>query len=152
MAGKAGLKAGLIGTAVMLTLTVLNRLLQVSGMWAMVSFGVSVLAYAIIGVLAGLFLAPPRTAKRGAGAGAIAGLTSALISSVVGLVILLVQWRNTGMMPGLNPQQMQQLLDSGMDVQQLLVISTACGLTGGVALGTSAAAIVGAIFSALKPD
>jgi len=93
VAGKAGLKAGLIGTAVMLVWTVIGRFLPMSGGLVWVSAGVSLLMYAGIGVLAGFFLAPPRTPGKGAGAGAIAGLVSGVIAGVVGIV----NWRAGGM-------------------------------------------------------
>jgi hypothetical protein len=105
MAGKAGLKAGLIGTAVMLVWTVIGRFLPVSGAWVWVSSGVSLLMYAGIGVLAGFFLALPRTPGKGAGAGAIAGLISGVIAGVVGVVILNIQIASGGAVPGLSPEQ-----------------------------------------------
>ena len=73
MTGKAGLKAGLIGTAVMVVWTVIGRFLPASGVLMWVSSGVSLLLYAGIGVLAGFFLSPPRKPGKGAGAGALAG-------------------------------------------------------------------------------
>ena len=80
MAGKAGLKAGLIGTAVMLMTTLINQFLPISGGLVYAICGVNMLIYAGIGVLAGFFLASPRTPGKGAGAGAIAGLISGGIS------------------------------------------------------------------------
>ncbi len=53
MVGKAGLKAGLVGTAVMAVWTVIGRFIPPSGALMWVSSGVSLLLYAGIGVLAG---------------------------------------------------------------------------------------------------
>jgi hypothetical protein len=148
MAGKAGLKAGLIGLAVMLVLTVINRLLPISGVWVYVSCGVSSLMYVGIGVLAGFFLAGPRTAGKGAGAGAIAGLISAVVGGIVGGVILVLQMKSGGPVSGLDPQQMQQLAELGIDP----VVFTIPGIACSTGLGIGLAAIGGAIFAAIKPD
>jgi len=148
MAGKAGLKAGLIGTAVLLATTLLNQVLPISGALVYVLCGVNMLIYAGIGVLAGLFLAPPRTTGAGAGAGAIAGLISGTISGVVGLVIATVQLSRGMGIPGLDPQQMQQLTAGGMDPRVFLIPGTICGM----AIGSGMAAIGGAILAAVKQD
>ena len=149
MAGKAGLKAGLIGVAVMLVVTVINQfVLQPSGALVYVACGVSTLVYAAIGVLAGFFLGPPRTAGKGAGSGAIAGLVSSLVSGVVGFVITSVRLARGFGYPGLDPQQMQQLTEMGLDLQVLAIPGAICGL----AIGAGVAAIGGAILAAVKPD
>ena len=148
MAGKAGLKAGLIGMAVMLVLTGLNQVLPMTGAWVWVSCGVSSLLYAGIGVLAGLFLAPPRTAGKGAGAGAIAGLISSTVSGVVGYIIIAVRLARGLDYPGLTPEQMQQLAASGMDPKMFAIPGVICGM----AIGAGLAATGGAIFAAVKSD
>ena len=148
MAGKAGLKAGLIGAAVLLVITVLNQLLQISGGLVYVICGVNMLIYAGIGVLAGFFLAPPRTPRQGAGAGAIAGLLSGGISGVVGFIILTIRMARGMGYPGLDPQQMEQLAQSGLDPKLLAIPGVVCGM----AIGAGMAAIGGAIFSAVKSE
>jgi hypothetical protein len=151
MAGKAGLKAGLIGAIVTLALTLLGRFLPLSGALVWVSTGVSLLAYAGIGVLAGFFLASPRKPGKGAGAGAIGGLISGVIAGAVGVTILIVQISSGGDVPGMDPQQMQQiqqLLDSGMPLPVLFAPSAVCIAS----IGAGLAAIGGAILAAVKPD
>jgi hypothetical protein len=151
MTGKAGLKAGLIGTAVMLVWTVIGRLVPISGIWVWVSSGVSLLMYAGIGVLAGVFLSPPRAPGKGAGAGAIAGLISGLIAGGVGIAILMVQISSGGKVPAMTPQQMaqiRQVTESGVPLAVLLAPSAVCIM----AIGSGLAAIGGAILSAVKPD
>ena len=148
MAGKAGLKAGLIGAAVLLVITVLNQLLQISGGLVYVICGVNMLIYAGIGVLAGFFLAPPRTPRQGAGAGAIAGLLSGGISGVVGFIILTIRMARGMGYPGLDPQQMEQLAQSGLDPKLLAIPGVVCGM----AIGAGMAAIGGAILAAVKSD
>ena len=148
MAGKAGLKAGLIGAAVLLVITVLNQLLQISGGLVYVICGVNMLIYAGIGVLAGFFLAPPRTPRQGAGAGAIAGLLSGGISGVVGFIILTIRMARGMGYPGLDPQQMEQLAQSGLDPKLLAIPGVVCGM----AIGAGMAAIGGAILAAVKSE
>ena len=151
MAGKAGLKAGLIGTAVMVVWTVIGRFLPISGALVWVSAGISLLMYAGIGVLAGFFLTRPRTPGKGGGAGAIAGLISGVVAGAVGIVIMTIQISSGGDVPGLNPQQMQQLADSGMDPTMLPVLAIP-GVACIMAIGSGLAAIGGAIFAAVKSD
>jgi len=148
VAGKAGLKAGLIGTAVMLVITLINQFLPISGALVYAICGVNMLIYAGIGVLAGFFLAPPRTPGKGAGAGAIAGLISGGISGVVGSILMSIRWARGMGIPGLDPQQMQQLADSGIDPRMFAIPGVICGL----AIGSGLAAIGGAIFAAVKSD
>jgi hypothetical protein len=151
MTGRAGLKAGLIGTGVMLVWTVVGRFLPLSGALVWVSSGISLLLYAGTGILAGLFLAPPRAPGKGAGAGAIAGLMSGLIAGVVGIAILIVQVTGGGDVPGMNPQrvaQIERLTSTGFPLPLLLAPSAVC-ITG---VGSGLAAVGGAIASAVKPD
>jgi hypothetical protein len=146
VAGKAGLKAGLIGAVIMLAMTLVNNLLLPAGgniALSLISCGVSLLIYVGIGVLAGVFLVPPRTANKGAGAGAIAGLISGAVSGVVGLILML-----TGVSKAVDPQQMQQLAEAGINPTLVVVPSAICGLAIGAGLGAAGAAI----FSAIKPD
>lgn len=148
MAGKAGLKAGLIGIAVMVVLTIINRVAGLSGVLVYVMCGVSTLAYVALGVLAGVFLAPPRTAGKAAGAGAIAGLLSGLVSGVIGIAIMAISIARGLGIPGLDAQQMELLAQTGLDPTLLAIPGAVCSL----GIGAGAAAIGGAIFGALRPD
>jgi hypothetical protein len=157
MVGKAGLKAGLIGAAVMVIITLINQFLlleAVAGNIALtlVSCGVSVVLYAGVGVLAGLFLAPTRTPGNGAKAGAIAGLISAVISVVLGVAIMAIRTAGGGPIPGITPEQMEMLAEQGRDVGQLVILSGAAGAVCGAAIGAGAAAGGGAILAGIKPD
>jgi hypothetical protein len=151
MTGKAGLKAGLIGTAVMLVWTVIGRLVPISGVWVWVSSAVSLLLYAGTGVLAGVFVSPPRAPGKGAGAGAIAGLMTGLIAGGVGIAILIVQISSGGKVPAMTAEQMAQIRqvnESGIPLAVLLAPSAVCIM----AIGSGLAAIGGAILAAVKPD
>ena len=150
MAGKAGLKAGLIGLAILLVTTLVTQLeiLPISGALTYVMCGINSLVYIAIGVLAGFYLAPPRVPGKGAGAGAIAGLISGGMSSLVGSIIMSVRWARGMGIAGLDPQQMQQLTEAGMDPRLFAIPGVLCGL----AMGAALAAIGGAILAAVKSD
>jgi hypothetical protein len=153
VSGKAGVKAGLIGIAVMVVLTLLNQfVIPIRGALTYVMCGVSTLLYVGIGTLAGYFLAPPRTPGKGAGAGAIAGLISGVVSTIIGSIIMFTRFSMTGEIPGVTPDQMQQLADSGMEPKTLLILGMTVGPVCSMAIGAGAAAIGGAILGALKTD
>lgn len=159
MTGKAGLKAGLIGAAIILVMTLLS---QIPGVGC-ICCGLTFLVYAGIGVLAGFFLTPPRTAGTGAGAGAIAGLVSGAAGGIVWIIVMAVTvaFGDTGdIMSAIDPQTMRQLLELGIDPEMFATFSGVggaalgggmCCLTG-LAIGAGMGAIGGAIFAAIKPD
>jgi hypothetical protein len=159
--GKAGLKAGLIGAAVVLVMTLLNQI-RIPGIGC-VCCPLTLLAYAGIGVLAGYFLVPPRTPGTGAGAGAIAGLTSGAIGGIVWIIALAIQMAmmdTTDIMANIPPETLRQLTEVGVDPDVFATFSGAggvalvggmCCLTG-LAAGAGLGAIGGAIFSAIKSE
>jgi hypothetical protein len=118
----------------------------------LVSCGVSVVLYAAIGALAGLFLSPTRTPGDGAKAGAIAGLISAVISVALGVGIMAIRSAGGGPPPGITPEQMEMLAEQGTNVGQLVLLSGTVGAVCGAAIGAGAAAGGGAILAAVKPD
>lgn len=147
MTGKAGLKAGLIGAAIMLILSLIDHLLPIeeNTVLALAMCGVSTIFYTGIGVLAGLFLAlpSPRTPGRGAGAGAVAGVISGVTVGAVGYVMVA-----TGISSTLNSPQMQQMIEQGFDPTIISVLDAVCNPI----LGAGLAAIGGAVLAAIKPD
>ncbi len=162
MVAKAGLKAGLIGAAVLLVLTLLN-LIKLPEVLACICCGAQVVAYLGAGVLAGLFLKPPRNAGAGAGAGAIAGVVSGLVAAVAQTVVMAVQWGTVGsesILSSLDPATLQQLTQLGIDPQMLASFSGAGGVAlasamccaGSLAIGAALGAIGGAIFGAAKSN
>lgn len=164
MAGKAGLKAGLIGGAIMLVLALLG-LIPVP-LLNVCCCGVQLLAYAGIGILAGFFLTPPRTAGTGAGAGAIAGVVSGVVAGVVGMLIAAIRMAIAGpagqIVSAIDPETMRQLAELGIDITPRM-LATFSGW-GGVAVGGSLCclgwlvigaalgAVGGAIFAATKSE
>lgn len=159
MTGKAGLKAGLIGAAVMLVTTLLS---QIPGVGC-VCCPLSLLVYAAIGALGGFFLTPPRTAGTGAGAGAIAGLISGAVSGLVWIIVMAVQIALGGagdITSAIDPEVMRELIELGIDPETFAIFSGVggvalgggmCCLTG-LVIGAGLGAVGGAIFAAVKSD
>ena len=159
MAGQAGLKAGLIGAAIILVMTVLSQLPLVG----CVCCGLTLLVYAGIGALAGYFLTPPRTAGTGAGAGAVAGSISGAVGGIIWIIVMVIQALVVG--PGefasaIDPETMRQLVELGIDPEMFAMFTGTggmalaggmCCLTG-LALGAALGAVGGAIFAAAQPD
>jgi len=119
MTGKAGLKAGLIGAAIILVMTLLS---QIPGVGC-ICCGLTWLVYAGIGVLAGFFLTPPRAAGTGAGAGAIAGLVSGAAGGIVWIIVMAVTVAlgGTGDVASvIDPQTMRQLIELGIDPEMFV--------------------------------
>jgi hypothetical protein len=164
MAGKAGLKAGLIGAAALFILTLVNL---VSALAPGVPIGcvccaVQFLAYAGVGVAAGLFLAPPRSAGTGAGAGALAGAISGagagIGTTISGIIQLL-----TGLSAMQTEQLMRQFGDMGLvrpgmlpaaatpSLGTVAISGTICCFAS-LAIGAALGAVGGAILGAAKQD
>ncbi len=160
--GKAGMKAGLIGGAVLLVLTLLSLIPAVGGCCSCLS----ILAYVGVGALAGFFLSPPRKAGQGAGAGAIAGLIAGAIGGLASSIITAI--RAARMTPGemmrqIPAWQWEQLEGLGMDPRMYenmmrefgsvygYVGAGLCCL-GSLAVGAGLGAIGGAIYAAAKKD
>jgi hypothetical protein len=157
MIGKAGLKAGLIGLAVMVVISLINQLLlaelfAAQPMLSLASCGVSVVLYVGIGVLAAFFLPAPRSAGDGAKAGLIAGLISAVVSVLLGVVILVIRTRSGAPLPGVTPEQLEMMEQQGMNLGLITLISGSVGAVCGAGLGAGAAAAGGALLAAIKPD
>ena len=153
MVGKAGLKAGLIGVAVMVVWTLIGQFLLSGSIGSsLVSLGVSVILYAGIGVLAGFFLATPRSASNGAKAGLIAGLISWFVATVVGGTILGIRVASGAPIPGADPEAMQQLAEAGTNVGVMMAIGGAVGFLCSLVIGAGLATAGGAVFSTIVPD
>jgi hypothetical protein len=151
MVARAGLKAGLIGAAVLLAMTLVGRLVPMSRAVTWAISGITLVVYGGMGVMAGRFLAPPRTPGRGAGAGAISGLIGGIIASSVGVVILAFQIRGGAAVAGLSPEQleqMKQMSESGVPILLFLIPSTLCVAS----IGAGVAAIGGAVYAAIRVD
>ena len=111
-----GLKAGAIGAAVAVVLTLLG-LIPVVGCC---TFVLTLVLWVAVGVLAGYFgrSNPAQTAGEAAKAGAVAGVITALAGGVVQTVISLIQLALGGTVRTLSqipPEQLRQLREMGVD-------------------------------------
>ncbi len=161
MAGKAGIKAGLIGAAVLLVLVLLS-MIPVPALNCDCC-GAELIAYLGIGVLAGFFLTPPRSAGAGAGAGAIAGVISGLVAAVAETVTMAIQAATTDqseLLSMLDPEMLRQLSELGIDLDVFTALTGTGGVAlasmlccaGSLALGAALGAAGGAILAAAKRD
>lgn len=165
MAGKAGLKAGLIGAAVIFVITLLSLipiLMPKASALNCVCCGLEFVVFAGIGVLAGFFLTPPRDAGTGAGAGAIAGVVAGLVDGILGIIVAAIQVAvvGTDFVSVLDPQQIEMLAEMGIDPGTFATFSGWGGVAigggmcciGYLAIGAALGAIGGAVLAAVKSD
>lgn len=153
MIGKAGLKAGLIGGIVLAVIAAINQLwlVRIAQTFSWIVCGINLLIYLAIGVWAAALLAPPRTTGDAAKAGAIAGVLCSLLSGIVSLALTAYTLVTTGSLPGVTPEQMDLLQQSGISTGALIA-SSGFGMVCGLLIGIGITAIGGAIYAALKPD
>ncbi len=159
MTGKAGLKAGLIGGAILLVVTLLS---QIPGICCF-CYPLTFLIYLGVGALATFFLQPPREAGSGAGAGTIAGLISGALGGLVWIIAITIQIALTDqgdIMATIDPAAMQQLIEMGIDPEVFALFSGiggaalaggGCCMTG-IAAGAGLGAAGGAIMAAIASD
>lgn len=154
----AGLKAGLVGAGIGLVLSLIGLIPAVNCCTSLIGL----LVYAGVGVLAGFWLTPPRTAGAGAGAGAIAGVISGVGGSIVTTISAIIYGiTGKGQSVALaDPQVLQQLEQAGIDPEMFAVFTGVGGgilggaicCAGSLAIGAALGAIGGAIFAAAKRD
>jgi amino acid transporter len=110
---QAVLKAGGLGAVVLIVLSLLGLIPCVG----CITFLLSFVVYAGIGVLAAHWMPPPRTAGSGATNGALAAVVAALVAGVIGIVILAIQGAITGgaQLAQVPPDQLQTLAEAGID-------------------------------------
>lgn len=164
MVGKAGLKAGLIGGVALFVLALLTLATFLLPPQVFLGLGcaccaLDLLVYVGIGVLAGFFLVPPRSAGSGAGAGALAGILGGLgagigkiVTGIIGvltgtfaqqsqrMVELLIEWwgMHPAMVPALQPVDLGSvLLYSSLHCFGSLILGAALGAIGGAILGAA---------------
>jgi hypothetical protein len=155
---KPGVKAGLVGGAVLVILNLLG-LVPVLGC---LSLPLQLLAYVGIGVLAGFWLAPRREGGRAAGQGAIAGLIAAAIGGVVSIALAPVTLALSGgpqaILSQLPAESLAALRSAGIDPNTIINSGTTAGLTAiccvpiGLLLGAGLGALGGLILAGVKPE
>ncbi len=154
----AWLKAGLIGAAILVVLTLIN-LIPIPAI-SCFTLPLNFLAYIAAGALAASYLPPIRGAGQGAGQGALAGLVASAIGGLALVVITMIQSsliNYNDVMSTIPPETLQQLQDAGIDPS--LLVGPATGIVGGliccsigILFGLALGAIGGAIYAAVKPS
>jgi hypothetical protein len=155
---KPGVKAGLIGGAVLIGLNLFG-LVPVIGC---LSTPLQLLGYVAIGMLAGYWLAPRREGGRAAGQGAIAGLIAAAISGIVSIALAPVSLAVAGgpqaILSQFPPEALEGLRSAGVDPNVLFSGGTMAGITAfccvpvGLLLGAGLGALGGLILAGVKPE
>lgn len=162
---KAGLKAGVIGAAIV-------AVLQLVGLIPIPCVGcfICLLGWAVYvgaGALAAYWLPVPRSAGDGAGAGAIAGVVTGLVGGIFGMIASGLQYAMFGgreaMMQGLDawfevfPEMQNSLLEMGLSTDMLASIeftlaSRALCCIGGMVIAAVLGAIGGVIFASTQSE
>ena len=141
-----GLKAGLVGAAVAVVLSLLSAvpcLGCITGILGLV-------LYVGAGVLAAYWLTPPRTVGDGAGAGAIAGVITALAGGVMSMIVGAARFAMTGgsaaVMSQIPPESLRQLQQAGVDPSLFASMGGVIGISAVCCIaGLLVAAVLGAV-------
>jgi hypothetical protein len=153
---QAGLKAGLIGGAIV-------AVLQLVGLIPCVGCITWLLGWAIYvgaGVLAAFWLPAPRSTGDGAGAGAIAGAITGVIGGIFGMIASGIQFAFTdsaAILSQIPQESLDALRDVGMDPAMFTSIGFTLGVSAfcclvGMVIAVVLGAIGGAIFAAVQSE
>lgn len=134
---QAILKAGGVGAGVLIVLNLLSLIPCV----ACITLILSLLTYVGVGVLAALWMPPPRDGASGAKNGAVAALLAGIVSGLVNMVLAGIQFSINGTsqlteaINNLPPEQAQALADAGISpaalgIGAVLGIGFGCCLLG----------------------
>jgi len=159
---KAGLKAGLIGGAVVAVLQLLGLVpIPCLGCFlCLVMFAV----YVGAGALAAYWLPVPRTTGDGAGAGAIAGVVTGIIGGILGMIVSAIQFTITGggaaILSQIPQESLDALRDAGVDPSWLTgatSIGAAVGVGAiccvvGMVIAAALGAVGGAVLAGVQSD
>jgi len=152
---QAVLKAGGLGAVVVIVLNLFGLIPCVG----CITFILVLLAYVGIGVLAALWMKPPRTAGSGATNGAMAAVATALIAGLINILVMAIYAGITGasQLSQLPPEQLQLLMDAGIDPAVLVGPLAAAGVgffccTAYLFIGAALGAIGGAIWGNTHPN
>ena len=155
---KPGVKAGLVGGAILVALGLLGLVPVISCL----SMPLQLLGYIGIGMLAGFWMAPRREGGRAAGQGAIAGLMAAAIGGLVSIVLAPVGLAISGgpqaILRQFPAESLQALESAGVDPNAIFNPGTMAGLTAiccvpvGLLVGAGLGALGGLILAGIKPE
>jgi hypothetical protein len=144
------LKAGLIGVAILVVLSLLG-IIPFVGLCVL---PLRWIAYIVVGVLAASYMQLPREAGPAAKEGALAGAVAAAGGGVVNLIITVIQGATGGAMQfgevlrQLPPEAIQGLRDLGVTPEMLTGAGGGAAAIGGAALCGSACCVGGIILAA----
>jgi hypothetical protein len=154
------MKAGLIGTAVLVVLSLLGLIPFLACLTAPLTF----VAYIGIGVLAASYLPPRRESSKAAGQGALAALLASLLGGIFSTIITVAQAAMGGAAQAFGqipPEMMQQFRDLGVDPRMFASGAGAVGIAAisgviccgiGIFIAAALGAIGAAIYASVKPD
>ena len=155
---KPGIKAGLIGGAVLIVL----NLLGLVPLLGCLSMPLQLLAYVGIGMLAAHWVAPRREGGPAAGQGAIAGVLAAAIGGLVSIVMAPITLAMSGgpqaILSQLPAESLEALRSAGIDPNTVINAGTTAGLTAiccvpvGLLVGAGLGALGGLILASVKPE
>ena len=150
------LKAGLIGAAVLIVLSLFS-IIPIVGFVACI---LMLLAYIGIGVLAAYWMPPLREAGAAAGQGALAATLAAFIGGIANTIVSTIQWSlvdASTVLDQMPAESIQQMQEAGLDPTMFTgpgvgaICGSVCCLVG-LILAAILGAVGGAIFAGLKPD
>jgi hypothetical protein len=156
----ASLKAGLIGAAVAVVLSLLGLVPCLGCITALLGL----VLWVVVGVLAANWMDPPREVGKAAGSGAVAGLITALVGGIANMIISAIRFAIGGgqaammrQLEQLPPEVFDQLRDLGIRPGALASPGWAiggsavcCGL--GLVLAAALGAAGGAIMASVKRE
>ena len=129
---QAVMKAGGIGAAVLIVLSLLGYIPCVGCITALLGLA----AYVGIGIMAAKWMDPPRTASGGATNGAIAAVVAGLISGLVNMVISAIYFAITGTgqfdLSSIPAEQLAMLSEAGIDPS---ILAGGAGIAGVLGIG-----------------
>jgi len=152
------LKAGLIGAAIMVVLSLLSMVPFLGCLTLPLQF----LAYLGVGGLAAAYMLPHRETGPAAGQGALAGLVAGLVSGLVGLILTPVSLATQGgaaaIINQMPPDMLRQFEQAGVDPSLLFNTGTITGMTAlcclpaGLMVGAILGALGGLLYASIKPE
>jgi hypothetical protein len=150
------LKAGLIAGVVLIVVALIGQI-PVLGC---LSLPLTWVGYILAGVLAAIYMLPPRNAGAAAGQGALAGVIAQIMGGLVSLVLGVIQASNTdtaAILSQIPKESLDQLRQAGVDPSIFVgpagtggVLLVCCGV--GVIIAAVLAAISAAITAAVRPS
>jgi hypothetical protein len=156
---QAGLKAGLIGGAIV-------ALLQLVGLIPFGCLGCFIwipswATYVGVGALAAYWLPIPRSVGDGAGTGAIAGIVTGIIGGIFSMIVSGINFAITGgsaaILSQIPQESLDALRDAGLDPATFTGFGAVLGISAfccvvSMVIAVALGAIGGAIFAAAKSD